>query len=183
MVKIKLYDVIYADPPWKYQRNWITLTRPIENHYPTMFLEDIKKLKIPAKKNAILYLWTTAPKIQEALEVMNSWGFEYKSQLIWNKMKLGLGHWFRINHELLLVGVKGTFPTPPPSLRIQSIYNEKKGKHSKKPNYIRSLIKKWYPEADRLEMFARQKFKGWDVWGNEVNTGWGVWNKWLEKTQ
>jgi len=108
----KLYGVIYADPPWRYLD--ATPNRAIENHYPTMSDEEICALEIPADKNCVLYLWAVAPKLPEALAVMEAWGFSFKTSAVWDKVKLGMGYWFRGQHELLLVGVRGRV-SPPPS--------------------------------------------------------------------
>lgn len=164
---MKKYQVIYCDPPWRYDFSKSD-SRKIENQYPTMSVEEICKMEIPSDDNAVLYLWATAPKLQEALEVMKAWGFQYKSQAIWNKVKQGMGYWFRGQHELLLVGVKGRFSPPSPSLRIGSVITEPRGLHSKKPNKIRNYISTWYPKENKLEIFARQSSDGWDVFGNEV---------------
>ena len=161
------YQILYADPPWRYSFSKAK-SRKIENHYPTMRLEDIKELRFPVDKNAVLYLWATAPKLPDALAVMKAWGFEYKTHAIWDKEIIGMGYWFRGQHELLLVGVRGHFSPPPASQRISSVYQERRGRHSKKPDHIPELIDQWYPGALKLEVFARQKRKGWDVWGNEV---------------
>lgn len=133
-----------------------------------MELQEIKNLQIPSDKNCVLYLWATAPKLEEAIEVMNSWGFKYRTCLSWDKKMIGMGRWFRNQHELLLVGLKGSIPTPLPKQRISSVYQEKRTKHSKKPNYIRDKIKEWYPHLPKIELFAREKYEGWDSWGNEV---------------
>lgn len=165
----KKYQIIYADPPWRYDFSKSN-SREIENQYQTMTLTDIKDLDIPADDNAVLYLWATAPKLLEALSVMESWGFKYKTQAMWDKEIIGMGYWFRGQHELLLVGVKGKFSPPPQSLRISSVYKERRTKHSKKPSRIRELISEWYPDKTKVELFARQKTEGWDVWGNEVES-------------
>jgi len=165
----KKYDLIYADPPWRYEGKTATPSRVIENHYPTMELEDIKSIEVPSAKDCILYLWTTSPKIEEGLQVLNAWGFKYRSQLIWDKNRLGLGYWFRVQHEILLVGVKGKVSHPPKTKRIRSIYKETRGRHSKKPDSIRRLINDWYPDKTKLEMFTREAFQGWDTHGNEVS--------------
>lgn len=165
-----MYQVIYADPPWRYE-HCKTNNRKIENHYQTMTLDDIKSLKVPADpKGCVLYMWTTAPKVEEALSVMKAWGFSYRSQAIWDKKRIGMGYWFRIQHEILLVGVKGKMSPPGPSQRIPSIVEEVRGKHSAKPTKVREYIEKWYPDAKKLEMFARIAPEGWDVWGNEVSS-------------
>ena len=164
---MKKYQIIYADPPWRYDFS-PSKSRDIENHYPTMLLADIKALQVPSDDNCVLYLWVTAPKVEEGLEVMNSWGFKYRTCLSWDKKIIGMGRWFRNQHELLFVGLKGQIHTPLPAQRISSVYYEKRTKHSKKPDYIRNKIAEWYPDLSKVELFARQKTEGWDVWGNEV---------------
>lgn len=165
---MKKYQVIYADPPWRYSFSK-SKSRKIENQYPTMTVEDICKMEIPTDDNAVLYMWATAPKLEEAFKVMEAWGFKYKTHAIWDKQAMGMGYWFRGQHELLMVGVKGKFSPPSSSLRISSVISEKRSKHSKKPNKVRDYISSWYPESDRLELFARTTSEGWDVFGNEVD--------------
>lgn len=161
------YQVIYADPPWQYDFSKSN-NRTIENHYKTMSLEEIKKLKIPIAKNAVCFMWTTTPKLEDSFEVLNAWGFKYRSCMVWDKKNIGMGYWFRGQHELLLVGVKGSFSPPKPELRISSVFREKKTDHSVKPIKIRLLISKWYPDYNKLELFARDHVEGWDVFGNET---------------
>jgi len=142
----------------------------------TMNLEDIKNMEVPAKEDCLLFMWATAPKLDEALGVLNAWGFTYRSCLIWDKMKIGMGYWFRVQHELLLVGVKGKVHPPPPTERISSIFKRKRSNiHSRKPNEIRKLISQWYPDKSKIELFARQQFKGWESWGNETEKGLPKW--------
>jgi len=133
-----------------------------------MNLDEICALNIPAKQDSVLYLWATAPKLLEALAVIKAWGFTYKTHAVWDKEIIGMGFWFRGQHELLLVATKGTFSPPPQPLRTSSVFREKRGLHSKKPTAIRDMIALWFPEALKLEMFARTSGEGWDVWGNEV---------------
>lgn len=99
---MKKYEVIYADPPWRYDFSKSN-SREIENQYPTMSVDEICSLKVPTADNAVLYLWATAPKLLEALRVMDAWGFEYKTNAVWDKQIIGMGYWFRGQHELLLV--------------------------------------------------------------------------------
>lgn len=165
---MKYYDIIYADPPWRYEHP-ISDSRRIENQYPTMDLEEIKRVEIPACDNCLLLLWATAPKLEESIEVMNAWGFRYRTCLIWDKKIIGMGYWFRSQHEILLVGVKGNFSPPKAEMRISSIFSEKKKEHSLKPDSIRKLIEKWYPDKSKIELFARKHIFGWDVMGNEIN--------------
>jgi len=105
----KKYDVIYADPPWKYGFSKSD-SRKIENQYPTMTTEEICELSVPSKDNSVLYLWATAPKLLEAMKVIYNWGFEYKTCAVWDKEIVGMGYWFRGQHELLLVATKGKYP-------------------------------------------------------------------------
>ena len=80
---MKKYNIIYADPPWRY-RHCASNSRKIENQYNTMSLQTIKDLEIPSTDNCILYLWATAPKLQEALEVLVAWGFDYRTCMVWD---------------------------------------------------------------------------------------------------
>ncbi len=161
------YNVILADPPWKYDFSETT-SRDIENQYPTMNLDDIKQLKAPSTENSVLFLWATAPKLQEALEVMQAWGFEYRTCAVWDKEVIGMGYWFRGQHELLLVGVKGQFSPPEQANRFSSVIRARRQGHSQKPERVYELLETMFPNAKRLEVFARNKREGWEVWGNEV---------------
>lgn len=161
------YQIIYADPPWRYEYS-ISNSRKIENQYNTMELEDIKNMKIPADENCVLFLWATAPKLLESLEVMKSWGFNYRTCLVWDKEVIGMGYWFRNQHELLLVGIKGKISPPKPTERISSVLRQKRGKHSSKPKIIKFLIGSWYPNLNKIELFSRDNSDGWDEYGNEV---------------
>ena len=162
------YDIIYADPPWRYDF-CVDKKDRIEEQYPTMSLQEIKDFKVPSADNAVLYLWATAPKLKEALEVMEAWGFEYKTHCIWDKMWIGMGYWFRGQHELLLVGTKGSFSPPKREDRIGSIIQSRRGKHSEKPYAIYRLIEKWFPGKKCLELFARNPRTGWTSWGYDID--------------
>jgi len=161
------FDVIYIDPPWQYNFE-VSETRAIENQYPTMTQEDLFLLSMPHAKDSVCYMWTTAPKLQEGIELLIKWGFTYKTCAIWDKQIKGMGYWFRINHEILLVGTTGKFSPPATENRYDSIYSEKRGKHSKKPDFYYDLIEKMYPNMRYLEVFARQRYNDkWEVWGFE----------------
>lgn len=168
---MKKYSIIYADPPWKYDFAK-TNNRQIENHYPTMTVEEIKKLPIEniSEKDSVLFLWATSPKLIEAIEVMKAWGFNYKTHGIWDKEVIGMGYWFRGQHELLLVGTRGKFSPPASDLRKSSVFREKRGVHSKKPQFYRDYIGEVYNGLKKVELFARNAAEGWDVWGNEVES-------------
>lgn len=161
------YDIIYADPPWKYDFSE-TESRSIDTKYPSLDLDEIKYIKVPSADSAVLFLWATAPKLVEALEVMSAWGFIYKTNAIWDKEIIGMGYWFRGRHEQVLVGVKGDFSPPTDSLRVSSVYIERREEHSKKPDYYYQLIENMFPRGTYLELFARRKRNGWTSWGNEI---------------
>lgn len=165
------FDLILADPPWKYNFSR-SPTRKIENHYPTMTVSEIKSLgpQLPVAADALLYLWSTAPKLIEGLEVLAAWGFEYKTHAVWDKHIIGMGYWFRGQHELVLVGTRGRFSPPEPTDRISSILSERRSRHSKKPNCFYEWIEEAYPKAKKLELFAREARPGWSSWGNEVQS-------------
>ena len=165
------YNVIYADPPWRY--DFVeSPNRAIENHYPTMALEDIAALDVPAADDAMLFLWTTAPKLHEAFTVMAAWGFEYRTSMVWVKTQLGMGKWLRNRHEHLLIARKGKgLPCPRAGTQPDSVLTAPRTQHSAKPDAFRRLIEEMTPNASRIELFARGAVPGWDVWGNEADAG------------
>lgn len=124
--------------------------------------------KSECRRNCILFLWATAPKLVEALEVMQFSGFTYKTHAVWDKVSLGLGYWFRGVHELLLVGTKGS-PAPPPShTRRRSIFVEKRRAHSQKPENVHDWIDRAFPDHRKIELFARRHRPGWVCIGKEL---------------
>lgn len=164
------YGVIYADPPWRfapYSEN-TGMDRAADNHYPTMDTAAIAALAPPAADDAVLFLWATVPMLPEALNVMGAWGFTYKSQFAWIKDKAGTGFWNKNKHELLLIGTRGSIPAPAPGEQYESAITAPRGKHSAKPFAFREMIETMFQTLPRIELFARERFAGWDAWGNEV---------------
>lgn len=163
------YPVIYADPPWRYEHSE-TESRAIENHYPTMSLDEIKAMPIYeiAAEDCILFLWATSPKLHESLQVLDSWGFTYRTCAVWDKQKIGMGYYFRQQHELLLVATTGSPPTPLPANRPASVFSFERGEHSAKPLEVYELIEEMYPEFDKIELFCRSARDGWGAWGNQA---------------
>jgi N6-adenosine-specific RNA methylase IME4 len=138
----KLYGCILADPPWSFAvyNDDTGQDRGSCNHYPTMTLADIKVLKIPDHKNAVLFLWATVPMLPQVLETMAAWGFTYESHFTWIKDKTGLGFWNRNRHELLLVGTRANIPCPAPGENFNSVIEAPRGRHSEKPAIVREMI-------------------------------------------
>lgn len=162
----KRYSVIYADPPWQYDFSRSD-SRKIENHYSTLDASGIAALPVSdiAASECILFMWATAPKIKEALQVMEGWGFEYKTQFVWVKDKIGMGYYCRGQHELLFVGKRGNIAPPIPENRVSSVLHGKRTEHSRKPANVRRIIESMYPENSKIELFARDAPDGWDTWG------------------
>lgn len=161
------YDVIIADPPWQYDEA-STESRAIENQYRTATLAEIKEDVPEAAEKSVLFLWATAPKLLEAIDVLQSWQFGYRTNAVWDKQIAGMGFWFRGQHELLLVGTRGEFPPPEDFLRVSSVFSEKRSDHSRKPECVFEWIEKVWPEASKLEMYSRRARPGWAIHGNEV---------------
>lgn len=158
----KKYQTIYADPPWKYGKGW---GWGAGEYYNLMSIKDICALKVPSSPDAHLYLWTPNGMIQPALDVMRAWGFKQKTIITWSKHRSIFGYYFKGQTEQLLFGVKGKLP--PLSRKETTLLNAPNGRHSQKPEGMYKKIEAVSP-SPRLELFARQKRKGWDAWGNEV---------------
>jgi len=125
------YPVIYADPPWQYELPPMGDTnRSIEAHYPTMTLDSIKNISVPATNDAVLFLWATAPKLAESMEVVEAWGFDYRTNVVWVKDKIGMGYYVRNQHELLLIGRRGNMPLPEPGTQPSSVITAPRTGHS-----------------------------------------------------
>lgn len=165
----KLYGVIYADPPWRFEpySRETGMDRAPDNHYPTMTLAEIGAIEVPAAADAALFLWATMPMLPDALTIMAAWGFSYRSGFIWIKDKIGLGYWARNRHELLLLGTRGNIPAPAPGDQYDSVIAHATEQHSAKPLIFAEMIEQMFPNTALLEMFARSPRAGWDVWGNE----------------
>jgi N6-adenosine-specific RNA methylase IME4 len=163
------YPVIYADPPWRYDHNTAPPSRKIENQYPTMSLDDIKVLPVAdiALDDCVLFMWATSPKLAEAMEVLEAWEFNYRTLAVWDKKKIGLGYFFRQQHELLLVAIRGNPPRPPPANRVPSLFAFPRGKHSEKPAEVYEIIERMYPKLPKIELFARARRAGWEARGNQ----------------
>ena len=160
------FDVIYADPPWSYDHD----DNPrggVAKHYDTMDIKDIKALDVPAAEDAVLYMWGTVTHVPEAVDVIRAWGFEHKTQAVWDKQHFGSGWWFRGQHELLYVATRGDVSPPPEHARRSSVFRAPRGEHSAKPEVVRTHIEKAHPNARKLEMFARDGKVGWELWGDE----------------
>lgn len=172
---MKKYNVIYADPPWQLLAGSPNLhskkqgNRPLE--YPTMTTDEIKLLPVQniSDKNCVLFLWTTNKYIESSYSVARAWGFEPSTMLVWCKKPKGrgLGGTFGISTEYLLFARKGSYKAK--ERHWSTWFEAKRGRHSEKPLLARQIIEKCF-DGDKIELFAREKFDGWDAWGDEVES-------------
>ena len=171
---MKKYQIIYADPAWVYSDKSKSHGGGAESHYKCTSTEEMGKLKIPSDDNSVCLMWCTYPQLEEGLKLLKAWGFKYKTvAFTWVKTNkngsiyMGMGRYTRANAEICLLGKKGK-GVPRQNASIYNTRLHSRGKHSEKPAIFRWEIEKLFGDAKRLELFARQKTEGWDVWGNEV---------------
>lgn len=158
------FGCIYADPAWQYDN--ASSRAAADNHYSTMSVDDICALPVAeiAADDAHLHLWTTNAFLFDARRVMEAWGFEYKSCFVWVKPQMGVGNYWRVSHEFMLLGVRGRCPfLGHDEMSWRSL---PRGRHSAKPDAIRQLVEKVSP-GPRIELFARDSYPGWSAWGNQ----------------
>ena len=189
---MKKYNIIYADPAWNYNSRMAlgkgAAKSSAEDYYNVMSINDIMDLPIKelSDKDCILFIWVTMPKLNEVFKVIDAWGFEYKTcGFVWvkrnkvfseerNKKRngiddfMGQGRWVRQNAELCLIATKGKPKRI--SAKVRQIIYQPIQEHSQKPNEVRERIVELIGDLPRIELFARQKTEGWDVWGNEVES-------------
>lgn len=169
------YQIIYADPPWKYHDGGLNRGGALR-HYSTMKTEELANLPIEelADSNCFLFMWATMPRLPDAFVLMDAWGFKYKTvAFTWVKLNKntptpfwGMGNWTRSNAELCLLAVKGKPKRV--SMAVHSLIQSRIQEHSRKPQDARDRIIKLCGDISRIELFARSKTEGWDTWGNEV---------------
>ena len=167
----KKYNIIYADPPWKYN------TTNSFKKYPCVPIKDIKLFPVQkiTEDNCALFLWATCPILPECIETLKSWGFRYVTvAFTWIKTNkknkqpfMGLGNWTRANTEVCLLGLKGKLDRK--SNNVRQVVLSPLREHSRKPDEVRDSIVDLFGDIPSIELFARQTVKGWDCWGNETN--------------
>ena len=160
------YGCIYADPPWQYDNG--AARGAAQRHYRTLPLDEIAALPVAqlAARNAHLHLWSPAAFLEEAFQVLRAWGFQPRSQLVWIKDQMGAGNYWRVCHEILLLGVRGSARFRDRTQR--SWIQLPRGAHSAKPAEVRRIIERVSP-GPRLELFARERVRGWTSWGDQLS--------------
>ena len=183
----KKYQVIYADPPWDYggKMQYDKTTIKDENigfkkkifissagfKYPTLKLKYLKELDIKSisDDNCLLFMWTTGPHMANAIELGIAWGFEYKTvAFVWDKMVHNPGRYTLSQTEFVLAFKKGKFPQPRGARNIKQMVQIHRGEHSVKPLQVIDGISRMFPEQEKIELFARNNYVGWDNWGLEI---------------
>jgi len=174
------YNIIYADPPWKYndRRGDSKDYGACSAHYDTLSYKELKVIPIQdiSADDCALFLWTTMPFLPDAISLVSDWGFRYRTvAFVWIKTNpkagtvfKGLGNWTKANAELVLLGTRGKVKRE--SKKVSQVIVENRGKHSKKPNIVRERIVELVGDLPRIEIFARDRFDGWSCFGNEVDS-------------
>lgn len=192
-IPLQNYGVVLADPPWQFQNRTGKVAPEHKRlaRYGTMTLDDIKALPIKqvTAKQSHLYLWIPNALLREGLEVMTAWGFEYKTNLVWQKVRKdgepdgrGVGFYFRNTTELILFGVRGKLRTLQPGRSQVNVLKTRKREHSRKPDELYEIIEACSP-APYLELFARGGRPGWHNWGNQAEDYQITWATYAHNSQ
>lgn len=162
------FAAIYADPPWAYSNQ--STRAATDNHYGTMSIDDLCQMPVKdlSADECHLHLWTTNAFLREAFDVIDAWGFEYKSTAIWCKPQIGIGNYVRVSHEFVLIAVKGDCKSFKQK-NIRSWFEADRTKHSSKPDYWRKVVEDNSPNGLRLELFGRERVPGWHIFGNQIS--------------
>lgn len=173
------YQIIYADPPWDYKGQKQHTKGGVEtggadSHYQTMKLPELKALPIQkiTDDNALLFLWSSSPHLDQAIELMKAWGFSYATVgFVWDKVRVNPGFYTMSQCEICLIGKKGKIPQPRGARNVHQFLTEQRGRHSAKPTEVRTRIEQMFPQQKKIELFARERVNGWDAFGNEIQGG------------
>jgi N6-adenosine-specific RNA methylase IME4 len=165
----KKYHVISIDPPWPYESKEVTTYDPngrrASNPYPEMSIKQIADLQMPVADDSVIWLWTTHKFLPDSFSLLKEWGFEYKATMVWDKQKIGLGHWLRMQCEFCLLGIKGNPVWE--NTTVRDVLSSARREHSRKPDEFFHMVEKICSGA-KLEYFSREKRPGWDQFGNDT---------------
>ena len=168
------YRVVYADPPWSYNDKCdagSVQSGGAEKHYPSMTIPELCAMQVIdiVEDNAVLFLWTTSPLLEETFPLIKAWGFKYKASFVWDKVKHNMGHYNSVRHEFLLVCTRGSC-TPDVKKLFDSVQSIERTEHSRKPDEFRDIIDTLYTTGKKIELFRRGDAPdGWNVWGNQAD--------------
>ena len=173
----KKYGIIYADPPWNYKGQTMhngpggETTGGSAVHYPTITLDGLKQLDVSsiAEEDCLLFLWTTSPHLDQAIELGKEWGFAYATVgFVWDKKKVNPGFYTMSQVELCLIMKRGKIPQPRGSRNERQLVSEERQFHSRKPDIVRHRIDNMFPDHAKIELFARERVDNWDAWGRDL---------------
>jgi N6-adenosine-specific RNA methylase IME4 len=188
----KKYQILYADPCWDYKGQTqhagikSSNTGGAIKHYETMTLKQLKELKPMidniADDDCLLFMWSSSPHLDQAIELMKAWGFQWATVgFVWDKQRVNPSFYSMSQIELCLIGkrkektvkgkrIGGKIPQPRGARNVRQFVSEMRGRHSAKPNEVRLRIEQMFPTQNKIELFAREKVAGWDAWGNEIES-------------
>ena len=175
----KKYQIIYADPPWDYkgQKQHTGSGGPTSggatSHYKCLKLWQLKALPVSdlAAKDCLLFMWVTSPHLDQGIDLLKSWGFQYCTVgFVWDKERVNPGFYTMSQHELCLIGKKGKIPQPRGARNVRQLVKSLRKKHSEKPHEVRERIVEMFPSQTKIELFARHKVSGWDSHGDETDS-------------
>ena len=189
----KKYGTILADPPWQFSNRTgkVAPEHRRLSRYATLSLRQIRELPVAAiaRAESHLYLWVPNALLPEGLRVMEAWGFKYKTNIVWHKVRKdggpdgrGVGFYFRNTTEIVLFGIRGRLRTLAPGRRQVNVIRSRKREHSRKPDELYKIIEACSP-GPYIELFARGKKAGWDQWGNEVEDYYPSWPTYTNHSQ
>jgi len=187
------YGTILADPPWQFNNRTgkVAPEHKRLNRYATLSLRQIRELPVAtiAERESHLYLWVPNALLPEGLRVMEAWGFKYKTNIVWHKVRKdggpdgrGVGFYFRNTTEMVLFGIRGRLRTLAPGRRQVNVIRSRKREHSRKPDELYKIIEACSP-GPYMELFARGEKAGWDQWGNEVEEYYPSWSTYTNHSQ
>ena len=174
----KTYQIIYADPPWDYkgQKQHTgqggSTSGGAVTHYDCMKLPQLKRLPVDdiSAKDCLLFMWVTSPHLDQGIELLKSWGFQYCTVgFVWDKERVNPGFYTMSQCELCIIGKKGKIPQPRGARNIRQLVKSLRKKHSEKPHEVRERIVEMFPSQTKIELFARHKVSGWDRHGKETD--------------
>ena len=160
-----VFEVLVVDPPWAYNRGYDPEGSRVANPYPELSQQQLKELQLPAAGNSVLFLWTTHQFIWDAKELLTHWGFTYKAMMVWDKEKIGMGVWLRMQCEFCLVGIKGKPIWENTTWR--DIIREPRRQHSRKPESFYRMVED-VTAGRKLDYFSRGERDGWEIYGNDT---------------
>jgi N6-adenosine-specific RNA methylase IME4/ParB-like chromosome segregation protein Spo0J len=161
-----LFNVVSIDPPWPYGREYDPATSRVANPYPEMSIEQIAAIELPLTPDAVVFIWTTHRFLPAAFKLAEGWGLSYKATMVWDKEKMGMGAWLRMQCEFCLLCTKGSPLWVNTSER--DILRESRREHSRKPDGFFEMVNKLC-HGRKLEYFSREAREGWEIFGNETN--------------